>query len=52
MQGSNWGQLLGPVVVGAAVSAQGWPAASLVLGMATLCGIGMALALRRAGKEP
>lgn len=52
MQGSNWGQLLGPVVVGAAVSSQGWSAASLVLGAATLCGIGMALALRRAGKEP
>ncbi|KIL98436.1 putative MFS transporter [Paramagnetospirillum magnetotacticum MS-1] len=52
MQGSNWGQLLGPVVVGAAVSAHGWPAASLVLGTATLGGVILALALRRAGKEP
>jgi predicted MFS family arabinose efflux permease len=52
MQGSNWGQLLGPVVVGAAVSSQGWPAASLVLGAATMGGIALSLALRRAGKEP
>ncbi|MBI3446062.1 MAG: MFS transporter [Magnetospirillum sp.] len=52
MQGSNWGQLLGPVVVGAAVSAWGWPAASAVLGPAALAGAGLALALRRAGKEP
>ena len=52
MQGSNWGQLLGPVVVGAAVSTWGWPAASLVLGAATMGGIVLVLALRRAGKEP
>lgn len=52
MQGSNWGQLLGPVVVGAAVSAWGWSAASFVLGAATLGGILLALALRRAGREP
>jgi MFS family permease len=52
MQGSNWGQLLGPVVVGAAVSAWGWPAASLILVPAALAGGGMALALRRAGREP
>ncbi len=47
MQGSNLGQLLGPVVVGAAVAAWGWPAASLVLVPATLIGVGLALALRR-----
>ncbi|EME69659.1 major facilitator superfamily permease [Paramagnetospirillum caucaseum] len=52
MQGSNWGLLLGPVVVGAAVSAWGWTSASVVLGAATLGGGAMALALRRAGKEP
>lgn len=52
MQGSNLGQLLGPVVVGAAVAAWGWPAASFVLIPASLGGIILALALRRAGKEP
>lgn len=52
MQGSNWGQLLGPVSVGAAVSAWGWPAASLVLAIAATGGLFLALALRRAGKEP
>lgn len=52
MQGSNLGQLLGPVVVGAAVSAWGWQAASFVLVPASLAGVALALALRRAGKEP
>ncbi|OAN52856.1 MFS transporter permease [Paramagnetospirillum marisnigri] len=52
MQGSNLGQLLGPVVVGAAVAAWTWPAAAAVLVPASLIGITLALALRRAGKEP
>ncbi|RAU22444.1 MFS transporter [Paramagnetospirillum kuznetsovii] len=51
MQGSNLGQLLGPVVVGAAVAAWGWGAASAILVPAGLAGMGLALSLRRAGKE-
>lgn len=52
MQGSNLGQLMGPVAVGAAVVAVGWEGARLVLVPASLVGIGLALALRRMGKEP
>jgi len=47
MQGSNLGQMLGPVVVGAAVSAWGWGAAGLVLVLLSLAGMALALALRR-----
>jgi predicted MFS family arabinose efflux permease len=51
MQGSNLGQLLGPAAVGAAVTAGGWDAARLVLVPLSLGGIGLALVLRRLGKE-
>ncbi len=50
MQGSNVGQLVGPVAVGAAVVAFGWEGARLVLVPASLSGIALALALRRMGK--
>ncbi|MDO8606378.1 MAG: MFS transporter [Phaeospirillum sp.] len=52
MQGSNLGQLLGPVAVAAAVAGGGWEAARLVLAPAALVGVGLVLVLRRMGKEP
>lgn len=52
MQGSNLGLLLGPVAVGAAVAVLGWGAASLVLVPLVLVALGLALVLRRMGKEP
>jgi len=51
MQGSNLGQLIGPVAVGAAVVAFGWEGARLVLVPLSLVGVLLALALRRMGKE-
>lgn len=50
MQGSNLGQVLGPVMVGATVGALGWGAAALVLAPLSALGIGLALALRRVGR--
>lgn len=52
MQGSNIGQLVGPVAVGAVVSALGWEGARLILVPASLLGLILALVLRRMGKEP
>lgn len=52
MQGSNLGQLMGPVAVGAAVVAFGWEGARLVLVPASVLGVALALVLRRMGKEP
>jgi predicted MFS family arabinose efflux permease len=51
MQGSNIGQLLGPVSVGKAVAALGWPGARLVLVPAMILGIGLTLALKRLSHE-
>lgn len=47
MQGSNLGQVVGPVVVGGVVDAAGWPAAAIPVAIAGVLGIGAALALRR-----
>ena len=52
MQGSNIGQLTGPVAVGAAVVALGWEGARWVLVPASVLGLVLALALRRMGREP
>ena len=52
MQGSNIGQLAGPVAVGAVVAALGWEGARLILVPASLMGLTLALVLRRLGKEP
>ena len=51
MQGSNIGQLTGPVAVGAVVTAMGWEGARLILVPASLLGLILALVLRRLGKE-
>ncbi len=52
IQGSNLGQLLGPVVVGEAVEALGWPAAAAVVGLAALLAIAAALALDLPARAP
>lgn len=46
IQGNNLGQLLGPVAVGAAVAAAGWPAAAVLVGAGGLAAVAMAFALR------
>ena len=51
MQGSNLGQLIGPVAVGAAVVAFGWQGARLILVPASVLGIILALILRRLGRK-
>lgn len=52
MQGANLGQLLGPALTGAAVSALGWAGAAPALVPPLLIGLWLALTLHRAGKEP
>ncbi|WP_040566340.1 MFS transporter [Magnetospirillum molischianum] len=47
MQGSNIGQVTGPVVVGAAVAWWGWSAAAPLLAGVTLTGAALTLVLRR-----
>ena len=47
MLGSNLGQMIGPVVVGGAVDAAGWPAAAAIVAVAGVCGVLLALGLRR-----
>ena len=47
MLGSNLGQRIGPVVVGGAVAAAGWPAAAAIVAVAGVCGVLLALGLRR-----
>ncbi len=48
MLGSNLGQMVGPVVVGGAVDARGWPAAAAIVAAAGVAGVLLALGLRRA----
>lgn len=54
MQGSNLGQVVGPVAVGSVIEALGWPSAAGVVGAAALLAMLTALGLRdvlgRAGK--
>lgn len=47
VQGSNLGQVVGPVTVGAAVDAAGWPAASWPVAIAALLALLLSLLLRR-----
>lgn len=51
MQGANLGQLMGPALTGAAVSAWGWAGAAPALVPPLLLGLWLALTLHRAGKE-
>ena len=51
MQGSNLGQVVGPVAVGSVIQAFGWSAVTAVVAIAALGGIGMTLLLRRALSE-
>jgi len=46
MQGSNLGQVIGPVAVGGAVDAAGWPAAAVPVAVAGALGVAIAAALR------
>lgn len=46
MQGSNLGQMIGPVVVGSLVDAGGWQAAAMPVAIAGMVAIGNALFLR------
>ncbi|WP_186416957.1 MFS transporter [Bosea sp. CS1GBMeth4] len=48
MQGSNLGQVAGPVAVGGIIEAFGWPAAAWLVGTAALLATATALALRGA----
>lgn len=52
MLGSNLGQMIGPVVVGGAVDARGWPAAAAIVAAAGVLGVLLALGLRRAMAPP
>ncbi|MFZ5677024.1 MAG: CynX/NimT family MFS transporter [Pseudomonadota bacterium] len=47
VQGSNLGQVVGPVTVGAAVDAAGWPAAAWPVGIAAMLALFLSLLLRR-----
>jgi predicted MFS family arabinose efflux permease len=47
MQGSNLGQVIGPVAVGGAIDRYGWPSASFIVAAAGLGGLVIALCLRR-----
>lgn len=47
VQGSNLGQVVGPVTVGAAVDAAGWPAAAWPVAIAALLALFLSLLLRR-----
>ncbi|MDH6595167.1 DHA1 family inner membrane transport protein [Variovorax sp. TBS-050B] len=52
MLGSNLGQMAGPVLVGSAVDAHGWPAATAIVAVAGVAGVLLALGLRRAMMAP
>nr|WP_246706845.1 MFS transporter [Phyllobacterium sp. P30BS-XVII] len=47
MQGSNLGQMIGPVVVGSLVDAVGWKAAAIPVAIAGVIAIGTALTLQK-----
>jgi hypothetical protein len=47
LQGSNLGQLLGPLLIGGVVERAGWAAAGLPLLLACTAAAGLALGLRR-----
>ncbi|MGN6662240.1 MAG: MFS transporter [Achromobacter mucicolens] len=47
MQGSNLGQVIGPVAVGGAIDRFGWTSASLIVAAAGLAGVAVAWRLRR-----
>ncbi|WP_175540721.1 MFS transporter [Phyllobacterium sp. OV277] len=47
MQGSNLGQMIGPVVVGSLVDAVGWKAAAIPVAIAGVIAIGTALTLKK-----
>lgn len=48
MQGSNLGQIVGPVAVGGAIQAHGWPAAAVIVAVAAVFATVTAVALGRA----
>jgi predicted MFS family arabinose efflux permease len=47
MQGSNLGQVIGPVAVGGAIDRYGWASASFIVAAAGLAGVAVAWRLRR-----
>ncbi|MFC6761417.1 hypothetical protein ACFQFQ_21385 [Sulfitobacter porphyrae] len=47
MQGSNLGQVVGPVAVGGVIDRFGWPSAAGIVVIAALCAAICAAALRR-----
>jgi predicted MFS family arabinose efflux permease len=46
MTGNNVGQMIGPVLVGGAVEALGWPAAAAIVALASVAGLWVAMGLR------
>lgn len=46
MQGSNLGQVIGPVAIGGTIDAFGWPSAAAIVGIAGLIGTLLSLRLR------
>ena len=51
MQGSNLGQVIGPVTVGAVIDRHGWPSAAWVVVAAGAGGLLIAWGLRRLGRR-
>ncbi|MNT34176.1 hypothetical protein D3C72_1701390 [compost metagenome] len=47
MQGSNLGQVIGPVAVGGAIDRYGWASASFIVAAAGVAGLAIAWRLRR-----
>ncbi|WP_315831774.1 CynX/NimT family MFS transporter [Bradyrhizobium prioriisuperbiae] len=47
MQGSNLGQVIGPIAIGRTIDAFGWPAAAAIVGIAGFVGTLLSLRLRR-----
>ncbi|TDQ78553.1 putative MFS family arabinose efflux permease [Dongia mobilis] len=48
MQGSNLGQVVGPVAIGGVFMAFGWSAGAAVVGVAAICAVGLTMLLSRA----